>query len=56
MSPIIKAKPLPLYSPIGCSTPAADFAGSVIGAPVAASTNQPSGMASPRSAYFFTVP
>ena len=45
-----------LYSPIGKSRPAAELAGSVIGAPLAASTNQPSGMVSPRSAYFFTVP
>ena len=56
MSPIISAKPLSLYSPIGRRSPAADLFGSVIGAPLLASTNQPSGIVNPRSAYFLTVP
>ena len=54
--PSISARPAPLYSPIGSKMPSPERFGSVIDSPVPGLTNQPSGMVSPRSAYFFTVP
>ena len=46
--PIISASPLPLWPPIGSSTPSPTFFGSVIGSPVLLCTTQPSCSGLPR--------
>ena len=55
-SPIISASPLPLWPPIGSSTPSPTFFGSVIGLPVLLCTTQPSCSGSSRARCWRILP